>query len=697
MVTDLRRSLAHLEAHRLRSASSPLPSPVSEPQQHVGGSVGVGGSAATGTAEGSGAAGRSSSSGAPTPSSTLSSPLEATHRRGAAQRGGVGPVSSTRPGSGTPPLPAPLRSGSARTPTTSSSTAAGLAGGSRQQASRAATSPGSSTPPSQPLHAANGLTSSPNPPQHQTPQPAASPPPPLLMPMQWRRAVRQYEEVLQGALAGAGGPISRGDRQLGPSSAPEASPQVGGSPGRQASDAGNAPRGPHFSITSGLSRSVAEASGSFNTSLASMYAAVPTSSRCGGKGTLPQADADGREARQLFAAVVAAQTWILNALRQLAAAPLPRKGEKGDAAATAAASVMGISAEGLYRLLQELRVARMQLAEGIDRLQELKQEQRQKEAAPLPGGGSDPVKGGPSGRPGGPAAGGRTGASGSGRHGIDPTLAGGQREEAVKAAVRWRNRFLRAMVAAAGGRGGSSGPRAPGGPPMAASQQQRTLRQGAAPDPINRSCTPPGSRPGSSSRSPTAQASGDPMRGTHHRISSSPLLDAPLLMLRPLGLWLPRACWAPAAAAVQEGSGAVGATATAGATPPWLLALPDWPGSAPTRLHCPELQHALGHSRAQQQLQQCLMQLHLEGVLAAALVPGTAPPSLPPPPQGGGGALSVGRRDNNPHFGGWERAEQAAKLERHIARCRLAHMFLSKGAWNKRCCVVELLEEEGAG
>ena len=166
-------------------------------------------------------------------------------------------------------------------------------------------------------------------------------------------------------------------------------------------------------------------------------------------------------------------------------------------------------------------------------------------------------------------------------------------------------------------------------------------------------------------------------------------------MLRPLGLWLPHACWAPAAAAVREGSG--GAVAAAAAAPPWLLALPNQPWSAPTRLHCPEIQHALGHSRAQQQLQQCLMQLHLEGVLAAALVPGTAAPSLPPPPQGGGGALSGGRRDSNPHFGGWEQAEQAAELERHIARCRLAHMFLSKGAWNKRCCVVELLEEEGAG
>ena len=41
-------------------------------------------------------------------------------------------------------------------------------------------------------------------------------------------------------------------------------------------------------------------------------------------------------------------------------------------------------------------------------------------------------------------------------------------------------------------------------------------------------------------------------------------------------------------------------------------------------------------------------------------------------------------------------AAQAAALawERWLAQCRLAHLLLFKGAWNRLCSVVELEEEE---
>jgi hypothetical protein len=95
--------------------------------------------------------------------------------------------------------------------------------------------------------------------------------------------------------------------------------------------------------------------------------------------------------------------------------------------------------------------------------------------------------------------------------------------------------------------------------------------------------------------------------------------------------------------------------------------------------------------RAQQQLQHCLMQLHLEQVLVSRLLPSSV---APVPPQKGFqercGSEAGG--SNNYHLS-WEQRQALMLVDRHLARCRLAHMFVSKGSWNNQLCVVEIVED----
>ena len=217
--------------------------------------------------------------------------------------------------------------------------------------------------------------------------------------------------------------------------------------------------------------------------------------------------------------------------------------------------------------------------------------------------------------------------------------------------MRWRNRCLRAMMA------------------------QRV------------SSFPP--RQGSGSRGlsapPSCDHSGRGSLAPQEDLGSArePFLD------RPLGLWLPDVCWRGLPDSCSQAlSGDPDA-------PWWTLLLPLGAcrgAVSPPHLHCLDVHQALAHGRAQQQLQHCLLQLHLEGRLAAPLVP---PPAHDQHQHHHN--TRQGRQQSRPvsGIGALEGAEDESRLDRHIAGCRLAHLFLTTGAWNKRCCTVQLFEELG--
>ena len=438
----------------------------------------------------------------------------------------------------------------------------------------------------------------------------------LRMPGLWRKALKLYEETL-GQAVHAASQTSKETSDLFPSAHASSS-----------------------FVTRGLSKSTTQAYETFTSRLHSLYQEAPSSSPFTGPSDSSYGsravDIQRRGVQCMFSAVVAAQTWILNALRQLAVAR-PGSGRPGATVPPPSpAEAMGISAEGLYRLLQDLRVARMQLSEEMDRLR-----------AASEGGTMDlegmaqsrgVIHGGPSSRP----------TAASSNH-------TGQQAASVEAAMRWRNRCLRAMMAQ------------------------------------HVSSFPP--RQGSGSRGLSAPPSGDHSgRGSlapqeDPGSSREPFLD------KPLGLWLPDVCWRELPDSYSQAlSGDPDA-------PWWTLLLPLGACRAavsPPRLHCLDVHQALAHGRAQQQLQHCLLQLHLEGRLAAPLVP--PPAHTPSTDYQRHHNTRQGRQQSRPvsGIGALEGAsEDESRLDRHIAGCRLAHLFLTTGAWNKRCCTVQLFEELG--
>ncbi len=93
---------------------------------------------------------------------------------------------------------------------------------------------------------------------------------------------------------------------------------------------------------------------------------------------------------------------------------------------------------------------------------------------------------------------------------------------------------------------------------------------------------------------------------------------------------------------------------------------------APPPLLCGSAQEAVAHTRAQLQLQAAVFQLALEGSFAAPLLPAREPQQA----ANGDGEVA------------WER---------WLAQCRLAHLLLTKGAWNRLVSVAEVQVEEQEG
>ena len=368
-----------------------------------------------------------------------------------------------------------------------------------------------------------------------------------------------------------------------------------------------------------------------------------------------------------------------------------KMGSSGNGKAVPSASaIMGISAEGLYRLLQDLRVARMQLSEAMDDLEASSGAVEASSSTMVP-----ELE---------PARNGQEDGRGYAKAGQAPSSGPWQpSQDLIQSSVRWRNRFLRSLKAAAEGRSGFASAAHPISVVSRASERVRNATQSSAPHHDLGS----GQLVGQRTRPPHSPH-GMGVSGSTEASCSSPYcnLQNPAVSIRPLGLWLPDRSWGSCHDSGMNSRG--------NCLPPWSVALPAFltaPSDSPLggrdvarpmSFSCPDAQHAIAHGRAVQQLQQCLMQLYLEGTLAAALVPTGRPPpaSLCVAPHRGtrefdqpgiGGRLGHGQV-KNPHVG-WEERQAELRLDRHLVRLRLAHVFLTKGAWNKRCSVVEVIEE----
>ncbi len=201
-------------------------------------------------------------------------------------------------------------------------------------------------------------------------------------------------------------------------------------------------------------------------------------------------------------------------------------------------------------------------------------------------------------------------------------------------------------------------------------------------------------------------------------------------MTRPLGLWLPNKCWEPAIAMLKEiliGPAASrtddGRTVASGQLPspqgsslnvrlcsilsstPWTIALPLQPVLGPSKplvLLCSSSRQAISHCRAQQQLQQCLMYIYVEGTLTTVLLPVKPLPS--PNTSIGlkaqGSQVAAAAADKKDNRSGMPRRSASDSrheddMRRSLAVYRLAHMFMVKGAWNKRCFLTSETTEQG--
>eukprot|EP00798_Chlamydomonas_sp_ICE-L_P030338 gene30338-35336_t len=464
------------------------------------------------------------------------------------------------------------------------------------------------------------------------PQPCQSsgscqPPPqqPLIqLPISYRRALHKLSEAMQqsamllekgqehmpsaAAMPTAGVLAGSGPRDL---------PQRGrgGGSGLGGGGGGGDKGGSVVAVTDGLAQAVSRSGRSFGMSLESYYGTAGVA----GTASAGAGDAGGARASKLpvqqkraqvqFASLVAAHTWLIQALRELA--------QQG-------CTSSGVPPESLLALLAAISSAMPQYDTAIAGLGA---------TASLGIAVGDGVN---SSLQEGAAEAARLDASGCGELGD---------KENMEAAIRWRNRFLRALVAQEEATLGREDPHAPKGAPNGRGQTSglalNATRRGHAPRAVR--------------RADNAMTSVSP--ADSHR------------MPQPLGLWLPDLYWEPLAAPASTG---------------WRMALPS--GSHPWQ---PSLNQGAAFGRSQQQLQLYLMQLHLEAGVASSLIPDGPPPSTAEVERvkrvlSGGAAASA--------LMGYE-----TKLNRYIARCRLANMFLSKAAWNKGCCIVHLDEEQQQG
>lgn len=368
----------------------------------------------------------------------------------------------------------------------------------------------------------------------------------------------------------------------------------------------------------------------------------------GGVGTGAGGSPEARKhhAQVVFATLVAANTWLLQALKELAL-----QGRTSS----------GVSVTCIAQLMSDLQALKAQLRQALAAA-----------AASQPSSAREGGRGG-----GGGAQGGSAGAQ--------------EDQGRTEAAARWRNRFLRTLIAEGGGRGGGGAAR------------------GSRPSPHR-----PGSASGSASGSRAAnQGSGGGGDGGSKRgqgRASSPLMP------RPLGVWLPDECWS----LVQVPSPSTAPSHSMHGQPqqpqpPWFVLQPQQVAAAggragalhrgqqPLVLHAASVKEAVSHARSQSQLQFHLLQLWLESQLASALIPSRPVPGcnatqvssrpgsgkLPgSSSQGYGGAMGGYGRSQQ------QQGELSVEAQRHLARCRLAHVMVYKNAWNKVCCIVEEREEE---
>ncbi|GLC46762.1 hypothetical protein PLESTM_001922100 [Pleodorina starrii] len=384
-----------------------------------------------------------------------------------------------------------------------------------------------------------------------------------------------------------------------------------------------------------------------------------------------------RRAQVVFAALVAAQTWLIQSLTDLARSRVTPGG-------VAAANRRASQADTCAALLADVELLRLELD---DLQQQLKataseQQQQQQQQQRLPGPPSTAAAAAAAGMC--ALVGSSSGAGG----GLDGALAGVaaglgiDREELEEAAALWRNRFLRALLLGDPAGPGHGGRRGQGGGPGGPSQRQAVQQQ-----------------PGLD-----GLGTGPSMR-------------------RPLGFWLPDAMWAHAPLPGDEtaassnsvpphspaglSAGRLAPSAAAG-EPSWQLLLPHAPAhpntplvpaparraAAPPALMCASAQDAVAHGRAQLQLQSTVFQLLLEGSLAAPLLPRQRPRQPPPAAADRGWPHHHHHHHHHRQFQQQQHLAAAVTWERWLAQCRLAHLLLFKGAWNRLCSVVELEEEE---
>ncbi|GIL43945.1 hypothetical protein Vafri_1529 [Volvox africanus] len=387
-----------------------------------------------------------------------------------------------------------------------------------------------------------------------------------------------------------------------------------------------------------------------------------------------------RRAQVLFAALVAAQTWLIQSLSELART-------RGTHGGVAAANRRTTQADTCAALLADLELLRIELGDLQAQLRAAVQpdvttptpvtSQARPQGATATVGLSGCVVNGSS----------RSSRSIDALAGIAAELEI-DGEELEEAAALWRNRFLRSLLCDNSGSGSTSskGRRGPAVPGFLqkSSQPAKQLQQPA--------------------RDGLAVATG----------------DQKFCMRRPVGLWLPDAVWAhvpiPAggeASAATAGAAGAGSTApelqanslgnsTAIPETPWHVLLPSPPPMiaklapdgtvrcmmAPPALLCSSAQDAVAHGRAQLQLQATAFQLLLEGSLAAPLLPR----QQPPPPSVRVQMTADSRWQQQLHHHSHRRYNEAAALtwERWLAQCRLAHLLLLKGARNRLCSIAEL-------
>jgi hypothetical protein len=535
----------------------------------------------------------------------------------------------------------------------------------------------SSTDPLRPMHlpAAVGLASSPSNLQGAgsplvTPQPQAPPPPPQL-PHSFRKALHDYRETVQ-----------QGEQWV--------ASQLQGQ-GQQGMATATDPDRPGL-LSGALQACVSQAATRFCSDLERHCQAHHHHST----GLLPDPGPNAtaselQHAAQVgYAALVAGQTWLVQAFKEISA-----RGQTSS----------GVSIDSVLGLMEEVK----QLRSEYNALQA-----RAMEAAagvrPLSGATHSSSTSGI-----GNSKAGSSTAPGAGVSGADEDAA-----EAEAEAVRWRNRFLRALLAEDQRQQGSQGHHGQQGNQVLGAGRQGLPRPGSA-----------GQGQGLHRGASHMQIPSTSQAVQQVSIAAEGTGGGKLVMPRPLGLWLPDECWVPLLGQAVAAGGAAGADAAA-AQPeavlqqaPWLLSLPTqalrqvasqlsrgaWHTGARSSvpLFFPSTQDMVSHARAQQQLQLYLMQLHLEARIGPGLLPSphttkaglqALHASLQQQHQQGSHATSRQGSERRGAAGnsgiGVNSGADVQAGERLLAQLRLAHAFLFKNAWTRGCIVVEQASEQQA-